>query len=354
MLSPSDLHDILSGRRRGPIARILRGALALAERPYGWAVWWRNRRFDRHPERVDRVDAAVVSVGNLTLGGTGKTPMVEWLARWFRAKGTRVAIVSRGYGAAAGAANDEARELEQRLTDVPHVQTPDRLAGAAMVIEEFETELILLDDAFQHRRIARDLDIVLIDATEPFGYGRLVPRGLLREPPGALGRAHVVGLSRADMIPPERREAIRLEVARRAPAALWIELRHAPRSLVDRRGREEPPSRFAPGPVAALCGIGNPAGFRHTLAECGFSLSGFREFPDHHRYDREDVARLEQWVATLDATAVLCTEKDLVKLDLDDLAGRPLRALRVALEITAGREEFERVLSQVLPGKSAA
>ena len=159
---------------------MLRLLLHAAEVPYALVVGWRNRRFDRHPERVFRVAVPVISVGNLTTGGTGKTPLVEWLARWFRAAGVRVTLISRGYAAEKGARNDEAMELEQRLPDVPHLQNPDRVQAARIAVEELDCQLIILDDAFQHRAIARDLDIVLIDATEPFGYGHLLPRGLLR------------------------------------------------------------------------------------------------------------------------------------------------------------------------------
>ena len=124
----------------------------------------------------------VISVGNITTGGTGKTPMVAWLARWFRNQDVRVALVSRGYRAEAEGQNDEARELATLLPDVPHLQNPDRVAAARIAIDELETQLIILDDGFQHRRIHRDLEIVLIDALQPFGFGHVLPRGLLREP----------------------------------------------------------------------------------------------------------------------------------------------------------------------------
>jgi tetraacyldisaccharide 4'-kinase len=121
---------VVSGRRRGPGAAVLRCALRLAEAPYTWAVAWRNRRYDSGAAASHRVGVPVVSVGNLTLGGTGKTPMVEWLARWFRDRGVRVAVISRGYGAKGGAQNDEALELERRLPEVPHLQNPDRVSAA--------------------------------------------------------------------------------------------------------------------------------------------------------------------------------------------------------------------------------
>ena len=349
MCSPSEFQDLVSGRKRGVWAAILRAGLQLAAIPYSLGVRWRNHRFDRGLAQVHRVPVPVVSVGNLTLGGTGKTPMVQWVVRWFRRRGLRVAVVSRGYRAEAGARNDEALELEQRLVDVPLVQNPDRVAGARMAVEEFDSQLIVLDDAFQHRRIARDLDIVLLDGLEPFGFNHLFPRGTLREPPSGLRRAQIVALSRADLLSPARRDEIRRQAALLAPGAAWAEVVHAPQGLRNSSGREESPDALADYPVAAFCGVGNPAGFRHTLELCGYRVIAFREFADHYRYARADVDRLIAWAEDLEVAAVLCTHKDLVKLGIDQLGSRPLWALTIALEFLAGQEAFEVRLAGLLP-----
>ncbi|HEY1186298.1 MAG TPA: tetraacyldisaccharide 4'-kinase, partial [Gemmata sp.] len=142
--------------------------MRLASGPYGLAARTRNALFDRGWKRTHRAPVPVVSVGNLTLGGTGKTPCVEWVARFFREREVQVTILSRGYGSAGGQ-NDEALVLEDNLPDVPHLQGADRVALAATAVEELEAELLVLDDGFQHRRLHRDLDIVLIDATRPPG-----------------------------------------------------------------------------------------------------------------------------------------------------------------------------------------
>jgi tetraacyldisaccharide 4'-kinase len=283
----------------------------------------------------------VVSVGNLTLGGTGKTPMVEWVARWFRRRDVRVTVISRGYGAEAGAVNDEALELEQNLPDVPHLQNPDRVEAAELAVEELHCQAIVLDDAFQHRRIGRDLDIVMLDALEPFGFGHVFPRGTLREPLTGLGRADVVVLSRADMSQPDERARIREEALRHAPGAAWAEVTHAPRALRSSSGRREPLESLRGQPVAAFCGIGNPAGFRHTLRTFGCRVAAFREFPDHYRYNRADVESLIDWAGELDVAAVVCTHKDLVKLSVDQLGRHPLWAVAIGLEFLAGQEELE-------------
>ena len=347
-MTSADFRELVSGRRRGLAASFLRGALRLAEAPYTAAVQWRNRQYDRGGKSIERVGVPVVSVGNLTLGGTGKTPLVEWLARWFRQREVRVAIVSRGYGAEAGSRNDEALELEQKLPDVPHVQNPDRVAAARLAIEEFESQVILLDDAFQHRRIHRDLNIVLLDALEPFGFEHVFPRGTLREPIGGLKRANVIALSRADMVDAAERARIKSVAQRFAPQAIWLECQHAPQALQEADGQTAELSTLAGRPVAAFCGIGNPAGFRHTLGQSGFNVVELREFPDHHAYQRADVESLSTWADRLSVEAVLCTHKDLVKLGVSRLGNRPLWAVQIGLAITAGEEAFQRRLEQVL------
>lgn len=347
---------------RGIAASLFRGFLGLAERPYAWVVASRNRSFDSGKSVIRRVAVPVVSVGNLSVGGTGKTPLVAWLAQWFLDRGVRVALVSRGYGAAAGEANDEARELALRLPDVPHLQNRDRHAAAQQAIERHGAQLILLDDAYQHRRLHRDLDIVLLDGLDPFGGERLLPRGLLREPLANLSRADVVVLTRADLVEEESRETIRRRVQQFAPHALWLEagvrvdrlLRHcclpatANQTVSDGLFPAMPPAETLSAdtlstdtlsaetlrglPVGAFSGIGNPAGFRRTLEGLEATIVGWREFPDHHRFDAKDLDLLDAWSAELTAAqAIVCTRKDWVKLDRGQLGGRPLWALDISL-----------------------
>jgi tetraacyldisaccharide 4'-kinase len=344
LLSPSQFRDLLSGRRRGVAAAIARLLLGLAEIPYRAAVRWRNHRYDSGRAPVHCATVPVISVGNLTLGGTGKTPFVEWLARWFAERGVRVALISRGYGAKDGAENDEALELRQKLPDVPHLLDPDRVRAARRATNETHCQLILLDDGFQHRRLARDLDIVLVDALEPLGFGHVFPRGTLREPLVAWARAHVVALTRSDMISAAERDSIRQTVESYAPRAAWLQTSFAPRSLRSTRGEECPTNSLAAQRVAAFAGIGNPAGFRHALRSCGYEVVAFREYADHYPYRAADVEALSAWAAGLNVAAVVCTHKDLVKLQIDRLADKPLWALTVGMQIDAGQEELEALL----------
>lgn len=351
MLSPSEFRDLVSGRRRGLGPLVVRPLLRLVEIPYTLAVRWRNRRYDLGTAQIHEVGVPVVSVGNLTLGGTGKTPAVEWLARWFAQHGVAVAVVSRGYGADGKGPNDEALELRDRLPGVVHVQDPDRVAAAEQAIRQSGCQLVLLDDAFQHRRIARQLDIVLLDALEPFGFRHVFPRGTLREPIEGLRRADVVLLTRADLLAPSQRDQIRREAMHHARDAVWAEVVHSPRAFRCFSGAEQPIVSLAGEPVAAFCGLGNPAGFRHTLHVCRCRVVDFREFADHYRYAQADIDALAHWADRLDAAAVVTTHKDLVKVGVERLGRLPLWAVTIALDFLTGQEEFEAKLRELLPGK---
>ena len=345
----SDFYDLVSGRRRGIGATLLRGLLALVEGPYRIGVWWRNRRYDTKPELTQRVGVPVVSVGNVTLGGSGKTPMVKWVARQLRAEGVRVGLVSRGYGSTDGGPNDEALELEQSLPDVPHIQNRDRVAAAQLAIEELASQVIVMDDGFQHRRLGRDLDIVLLDATEPFGYGHVFPRGALREPVSSLKRADVVCLNRSDLVSPSEREAIKRRVEKAAPRALWCESVTRPTGLigVGDSFEQEPVERLRGARIAAFCGIGNPAAFRKLLEGLGAEIVAFTEFADHHAYTRADIERLEHEASTSNTDLVVCTHKDLVKVGVATLGDIPLRAVAIEAEIAVGADELKQLLARI-------
>ena len=344
MFGPAEFREIVSGQRRGIGATALRGLLRASEVPYTLAVMRRNLRYDKGRAAIHRISAPVISVGNLTLGGTGKTPMVKWLAKWWQQRNVRVAIVSRGYGANAGHENDEALELRQSLPDVPHVQNPDRVRAARRAIDEFQCQLILLDDGFQHRRLARDLDIVLLDALEPFGFDHVFPRGTLREPLAGLQRAQVVGLSRADVVSAVERDAVRCRVAQIAPNAAWCELAHVASGLVNAAGQLQPLGMLAGCRVAAFCGIGNPAGFRHTLAATGCEIAAWRAFPDHHAYVEADLTSLGRMATDSRAEMLICTQKDLVKVRQTKVTDVPLWAVTLEMQFLAGRDSFEQAL----------
>jgi tetraacyldisaccharide 4'-kinase len=345
---------LVRGQARGVWPALQRLGLCLASVPYGIAVRLRNAGFDHGWLKCERVEVPVVSVGNLTVGGTGKTPCVEHVADFYRRRDLLVCILSRGYGGAAGG-NDEARVLEEHLPDVPHLQGADRVRWARAAIEELESEILVLDDGFQHRRLARDLDVVLLDATDPWGGEALLPRGLLREPPSSLRRAHAIVLTRCDQATPEALARLRERVGRLAPGVPVAETTHQPVELLDSEGTTASLDLLRHVPVAAFCGLGNPEGFRRTLTDLGARVASFRAYPDHHAYTREDVEALAGWARELPPEGVLVTtQKDLVKLRVPRLGGRQLWALRIRLHFGAGREALEERLAGILHGRGKA
>lgn len=342
-------HAIIRRERTGPVVVLMRAGLWWARLPYGAGVWAKNRAFDLGWKKAARLPVPVVCVGNLTLGGTGKTPMVEAVARFYRDLGLQVAVVSRGYGADGGR-NDEAMVLEENLPDVPHLQGADRVAVGLTAVAELDSEVIVLDDGFQHRRLARDLDVVLVDATRPLADEYLFPRGMLREPVGALRRAGVVVLTRCDQVEPASVGSQRGWLAERCPGVPILEAVHHPVELMSAAGRTADAGELRGRTVGAFCGLGNPDSFRRTLDGLGANVVAFRAFPDHHPYTRADVDDLTRWAATLPTDAwVVTSQKDLVKLRLADLAGRPVWAVRVGVRFTAGEDALFNRLRALVP-----
>ncbi len=347
-----DHRSLLSGHRKGVVAGAARALLRIAEIPYGIVVRRRNRKFDAGHD-VCSVDVPVISVGNLTTGGTGKTPVVCYLAKWLREHDVRVAIVSRGYGRGDRDENDEALELHARLPDVPHVHDPDRVAGATLAVEEFESQLILLDDAFQHRRLRRDLDIVVVDATCPFGYGHLLPRGLLREPISSLSRASLVIMTRVSCVAPTAITTIEQAIHRYHPECPIALADHQSQYLLEFPRTELPIEQLRGQRVAVVCAIGNPQAFEESLMACGAVVVAAHHLPDHDSFSPQIVTGLKDWVRSLGDTIdrVVCTHKDLVKLEMDRLGGKPLQAVVIDLVICRGDElvveQLERIRSMV-------
>jgi len=331
---PETFRRLADGSMRGPGAATLRIALALLAVPYGLATATRNVLYDRGLLRQHTAPIPVISVGNLTLGGTGKTPLVAWVARLLLAEGHRPAVVSRGYAARPGEVSDEAAELAILVPGLTHVADRDRVRGVTAAASQ-GADVAILDDGFQHRRLRRTLDIVAVDASDPFGCGHLFPRGLLRESPAGLARGHAVVLTRAGGLTGDQRTAIRDTVTRARPGRppkLWLETAHRPVATRTAGGRLEPLAAIAGRRTAAVCGIGNPAAFRDTLTACGLDLAGFRAYADHHAYSPPDCDAIAAWAKALGAERIVTTLKDLVKLRRDELGGIPLVALEVAIE----------------------
>ena len=341
------LLEIISGQDRRPIASCARLGLSCLTPVYrtviGLRNWWYHRAIQRNDRTVVRhAEIPVISVGNLTTGGTGKTPHVLALARTLRDSNLRVALVSRGYGMDKenDSRNDEAMELEIRLPDVPHLQNPDRYAMTKIAFEELESEVVLLDDGFQHRQLHRDLDIVIVDATLPFGYGRLLPRGLLREPISSLRRADWVILSRSNLVEEFQRLEIRKTIEKYVSPDRILETSMVPSQGVTSSGDKIELSKLRGPKTFAVCGIGNPENFLLTLTEAGFNIVGSKIFSDHHGYQREDVELIGCLASESNCQQIICTEKDLVKLSVDAINGIPLAALSVEAKFCSDPTNF--------------
>ena len=318
----------MSGEQAGVMAGVLRAGMSAAEPFYAAVAAARNRLFDAGLRKSHRLPRPVISVGNITTGGTGKTPVVRWLAERLRDHGRRVAVLARGYGARPGQAGDEQMMLDGLLNDgvaeprrVALVANPDRVVAATQFLREHpETGAFVLDDGFQHRRLARDLDVVLVSATSPFGYGHVLPRGMLREPLRGLGRAGAVIITHADQAPAGELAEIEREVRRFNPHAPAYRAAHAHAGLRHGSEHESRPIEDLRGMNwFALCGIGDPQTFLRQLQSAGGRCAGHRWFADHHRYTEADLDAVRRQARAAGADVLVTTEKDWAKLK--DLAG---------------------------------
>lgn len=338
---------LISGQRRGPRAALARTGLTGLSLFYALGAAARNLAYDAGWLPSYKAPVPVVSLGNITAGGTGKTPVAAWLANWFETRGVKAGLLSRGYRALAEGANDERLVLDRLCPGVPHVQNADRVAGAKDAVREHGCEVLILDDGFQHRRLARDLDIVLIDALNPWGYGHLLPRGLLREPLSALRRADLIFLTRADQCSREQRSAILTRLQSVRGNADCVEIGFPAGGLVNHSGAAADLTALSGKRVLAFCGIGNPDGFRQTMRGAGLDAE-LRAFPDHHHYGEVDLRDLERAARESEAVACVTTQKDLVKIRQDSLAGVPLWAVQIEASVLNGNELLERWLGRVL------
>lgn len=289
--------------------------------------------------RAHDVGVPVISVGNLVAGGTGKTPFVAWLCAALRAEGRRPGILARGYGDALAhheGLNDEGAVLRHVLgPDVPQAQAPDRTQAAARLRAAHPgVDVLALDDGFQHRRVVRAVDIVLLDATRPFGFGYLLPRGLLREAPEALGRADAVVITRTERVA----QAVLDDVAARIRAIRDLPIAHA-------RAVPTPTRSLADQRVFAVCGIGNPDAFLGTLADLGATVVGRRVLGDHQPLPAGGWTTVLAEARAAGAAWVATTRKDAVKTP--DLPPEVVVVDQV-LEVHHGREELLAVVRAAL------
>jgi tetraacyldisaccharide 4'-kinase len=301
---------------------------------YGVAMKARRALYQRGLFQVHRLGVPVVSVGNITTGGTGKTPLVEWIARTLARRQKRVCILTRGYArqhpgnrvvvsngreifSDAREAGDEPLLLAEKLKgEAAVICDADRVAAARWAVENLNADLFILDDGFQHVRLARDMNIVAIDATNPWGNGRLLPAGNLRESPDQLARADCIVITRAEDV--AQTEALQSEI-RQLSKGCPVFLSRMRIDRLRRLGSEINQSSVSTdelksGPVAAFCGVGNPESFFAQLRRAGFQLSYTKAFRDHYVYRQTDLDRVIDESTVRGAHTLLTTAKDEVKL----------------------------------------
>ncbi len=312
---------------------------------YGRATSLRARWYATGRLAAETLPRPTISVGNITFGGTGKTPFVEFLARRLRFEGWRPAILSRGYGrrsrgvvvvgegagplVSAEEGGDEPVALARAAAPGVCVVVGERRGAAAARALALGADLFLLDDGFQHLAVRREVDLLLLDARDPFGGGRLPPRGRLREPLDAIARADAIVFTRTDRGLP-RLDALET-VARLAPGKPVFRARLRAAALHDESDAPIAAGAIAERRLLAVCGIANPSSFAASLSELGLAAEERLEFRDHQRYGPRELARIRDAAARTGASLVVTTEKDAVKLA--GRAGLPLVAVRLSVGI---------------------
>jgi tetraacyldisaccharide 4'-kinase len=368
--------EVVENRRQGPFIAVLKGGLWLLSLVYYLVIQARQLFFRLHLFPSRSVTAWVISVGNITVGGTGKTPVVERLARLLHAHGRKVAIVSRGYRRSTGpwlvrlkekllgapttrlvsdgqrmfltsrVAGDEPYLLASNLEGIAVLVNRRRAKGALYAAKRLKADTIILDDGFQHLGLKRDLDIVLVDSQCPFGNRHLIPRGILREPPRNLERADIILITKAEL---GQTQSLKQSLARFNPRAEIMECRHKPLFLRDLRTSLKASLAYLQDTkIYSVAGIARPEGFEKLLIELGAVVVKSRRFADHHFYISQEMIDLMNEAWQMGAEAIVTTEKDAARFPLLPPSGLPVYSLRVEVETVNEAENFDQSLLRLL------
>ena len=370
--------DVILERREGGRANALKFVLGGFSRLYERAVQIRLGLYRRRILRPQELGCPVVSVGNLTVGGTGKTPVAEMLARELQRRGRRVAILSRGYKSVprpfmqrlrnklfrhldlfpprivsdgkdvlldSRRAGDEPHMLAKNLPGVCVLVDKDRVKSGLHALRHFESYILLLDDGLQYQRLRHGIDVVLIDRQSPFGNERLLPRGTLREPPANLSRASYIIVTKSG---PEPDEALLARLRTLNRTAAIIECSHAPRHWEDlKTGVKFPLGHLRGRHVGALSGIARPESFEEGVRQLGAVVEVSKAFADHHRFTKKEILRFLEWCDRRSLDALVTTEKDAVRFPDIDQPQVPMLFLRVEIEILRGGSHWEELLARL-------
>jgi len=347
----------MQGKRTSPFWGALLSGLSVL---YGTALYLRWILFRLHLFKRKKISCPVISVGNITLGGTGKTPTVIQIAGLLLRNNGRPAVVSRGYGRKDVAetivvsdgnsvlvdtrlGGDEPVLIGSKLAGIPVIVGKNRYQAALLALQLFKPDVIVLDDGFQHVQLKRDLDIVLLDSGNPFGNGRLFPAGILREPPNALRRADAVLITKMDNATDLK--ALKETIQRNTRARIFTS-RQVPVDLIDYRSNDiKQLSALRGSKVLALSGIARPDSFTGLLASLGADIVATCTYPDHFDYQKSDLAAVFQKAADEKISMIVTTEKDAIRLQ--NLHADGIWALRIELSI-AEQDEWETFLLEGL------
>jgi tetraacyldisaccharide 4'-kinase len=352
--------SILSGQQRGFLATLIRSSLSAFTYPYLAVLNTRNTLYKYGIVKSKRLPVKVISIGNITMGGTGKTPLVEFSAKYLQKKGKKVAILSRGYGdqnhsmindnsKAKQFVNDEYLILRENLKDVPTLLGRDRVQNAKKAIKDHDVDCLILDDGFQHLRIKRDLDIVVIDSLNPFAEEVLIPRGTLREPLKNLSRADLFVLSHCSLNDENTLKSIYAKLNHINADIPVCESIHKPVNIESIKDNSLLEPEWLKGKkIYGLCAIGNPESFASTLRELGADVIRLRVFHDHHSYTQGELDGVITEAKTLGTDAIVVTQKDVVKIRNKNINDANILSLKVELQITKGMEFFDEAMAKVL------
>ena len=373
--------EIIRERRKAPFDSFVKGVLFVASRFYLRAVNTRIWLYDNRVIRYRAIGCLVVSIGNLTCGGTGKTPIVEIFARTLSQKGRRVAVLSRGYRSKdkrgffeklrkrlfskkmevpprvvsdgknllhdSITAGDEPYMLASNLKDVAVLVDKDRVKSGLYAIDEFGTDVLILDDGFQYLRLKAHINIILVDSTSPFDNHHVLPRGLMREPIEHILRADYVFLTKSDGSP--RLRHLKEFIRKHNHRAEIIECCHKPKYLeeVFDRGRRHPLESLQGKKIASISAIANPASFEGFLEDLGGELVLKRHYADHHRYRQQEMIDFINDAKAAGAELIVTTEKDAVRMPRLDRRDIDIQFLRVEIDILSGQENFDQCISRI-------
>ena len=373
--------EIIRERRKAPFDSFVKGLLFVASRFYLRAINTRIWLYDNRVIRYRAIGCLVVSIGNLTCGGTGKTPIVEIFARTLSQKGRRVAVLSRGYRSKdkrgffeklrkrlfskkmevpprvvsdgknllhdSITAGDEPYMLASNLKDVAVLVDKDRVKSGLYAIDEFGTDVLILDDGFQYLRLKAHINIILVDSTSPFDNHHVLPRGLMREPIEHILRADYVFLTKSDGSP--RLRHLKEFIRKHNHRAEIIECCHKPKYLeeVFDRGRRHPLESLQGKKIASISAIANPASFEGFLEDLGGELVLKRHYADHHRYRKQEMIDFINDAKAAGAELIVTTEKDAVRMPRLDRRDIDIQFLRVEIDILSGQENFDQCISRI-------